>query len=312
MLDNGQLTDFITATVRMATPLLIASLGLVVSERSGMMNIGVEGVMLMGAFAGYTGAKLSGNYWIGILLAVLVSVFIISIFAVSTITYKAKQVIVGAAVNLFCAGLSSFLYRLIFYGTGRLNKGVATVSFPNLHIPILSDIPVLGAVFFNYNVLVYFALIMVAVLWIVIRKTSLGIMIIAVGEHPKAADSLGINVILVRYLATIFSGVMFGIAGAYLSIAQAAAFGENMTAGRGFIAMAVVILGKWNPVGALAGALLFGGANALQLIFQISLVAIPKNIIMMVPYVATVIAVLAVSRNKVTSPTALGVPYEKS
>jgi general nucleoside transport system permease protein len=309
---DGQLIDFLTATVRMAIPLLIASLGLVISERAGMMNIGVEGIMLMGAFAGYTGAKISGSYWIGLSLAILVSVCIISIFAVATITYKAKQVIVGAAINLFCAGLSSFLYRLIFHGTNRLENGVAAVSFPDINIPVLSKIPVIGEMLFSYNILVYFAFIMVAVLWIVINKTSLGLKIIAVGEHPKAANSLGVNIILVRYLATIFSGIMIGISGAYLSIAQASSFGENMSAGRGFIAMAIVILGKWNPIGTLAGALVFGGATALQLVLQMTGIEIPRNIIMMVPYIATVIVVLAVSRNKVTSPTSLGVPYEKS
>lgn len=312
MADLGQVTDFITSAVRMAIPLHIAAMGLVVSERAGMMNIGVEGVMLMGAFAGYTGAKLTGNYWFGIMLAILVSVLIVSIFAITTITYKAKQVIVGAAINLLSAGLSSFLYRLFFYNTGRLNDGVGAPSFSNLRIPVLSDIPVLGPLFFNYNIIVYFALAMTVILWLIMNKTSWGMMITAVGEHPKAADSLGINVVMVRYIATAFSGAMFGIAGAYLSIAQAAAFGENMTTGRGFIAMAVVILGKWNPTGVLAGALLFGGANALQLLFQISGVAVPKNIIMMVPYIATIIAVMLVSKKKVTAPAALGVPYEKN
>ncbi len=312
MLENIPAVDFVTSTVRMATPLLIASLGLVISERAGLMNIGVEGTMLMGAFAGYAGAKLSGSYWIGILFAVLVSVLILSIFAISTITYRAKQVIVGAAINLLCTGLSSFLYRLIFYGTNRLDNGVAASSFPNLQVPVLSKLPVLGALLFNYNILVYFAFFMVAVIWAVNKKTSVGLMITAVGEHPKAADSLGINVTLVRYMAAIFSGAMFGIAGAYLSIAQASSFGENMTSGRGFIAMAVVILGKWSPLGALAGAMFFGGANALQMVFQLTGIAVPTNIIMMVPYIATVIAVLAVSKKRVSAPGALGVPYEKS
>lgn len=312
MADVGQFTDFITSAVRMAIPLHIAAMGLVVSERAGMMNIGVEGVMLMGAFAGYTGAKLTGSYWFGILLAILVSILIVSIFAITTITFKAKQVIVGAAINLLSAGLSSFLYRLFFYNTGRLNDGVGAPSFSNLHIPVLSDIPVIGPLLFSYNIIVYFALAMTVILWIIMNKTSWGMMITAVGEHPKAADSLGINVVMVRYIATAFSGAMFGIAGAYLSIAQAAAFGENMTTGRGFIAMAVVILGKWNPMGVLAGAFLFGGANALQLLFQISGVAVPKNIIMMVPYIATIIAVLLVSKKKVTAPAALGTPYEKT
>ncbi len=307
-----QLTNFLAAAVRMAAPLLLASLGLVISERAGIINIGVEGIMLMAAFAGYAGSKLAGGYWYGLMVAILVSIAIISVFAITTIKYKSQQVIVGAALNMFCAGLSSFLYRLIFYNTGRFDEGIAAASFPRISIPVLSKIPILGPVLFNHNVLVYFSFVMVAVLWIVINKTSLGLKIIAAGEHPKAADSLGINVLHVRYLATIFSGIMIGIAGAYLSIAQASSFGEGMTAGRGFIAMAVVILGKWSPIGALLGALFFGAATALQLLFQITGVEVPRNIIMMIPYIATVVAVLIVSRNKVGAPSALGVPYEKS
>lgn len=307
-----QLANFLASSVRMAAPLLLASLGLVISERSGMINIGVEGIMLMAAFAGYAGSKIAGGYWYGLIIAILVSMVIISIFAVTTIKYKSQQIIIGAALNMFCAGLSSFLYRLLFYNTGRFDDGIAAASFPRISIPILSEIPILGPVLFDHNILVYFSYLMVFVLWIVINKTSIGLKVIAVGEHPKAAESLGINVIHVRYLATLFSGIMMGIAGAYLSIAQASSFGEDMTSGRGFIAMAVVILGKWSPIGSMFGALFFGAATALQLLFQITGVEIPRNIIMMIPYVATVIAVLAVSRNKVGAPSALGVPYEKS
>jgi simple sugar transport system permease protein len=306
------LGGFLGASVRMATPLLIAALGLCVSERAGLVNIGAEGIMLMAAFAGYTGAKLTGNYWIGLLMGVLAAVLTISVFAITTIRFKAKQIIIGAALNIFCAGASSFLYRLVFYGTGRLDAGIAANTFPSLRIPGLSDIPVLGPLLFAHNIIVYFGFAMVIVLWVVINKTALGLRIIAVGDHPLAADSLGINVIRLRYAAVLFSGVMIGIAGTFLSIAQASSFGENMTVGRGFIAMAVVILGKWSPVGIMAGALLFGSASALQMLFQISGVDLPRNIIMMVPYIATVLAVMAVSRHRVGAPRALGVPYEKS
>ncbi len=311
-MDALQITNFLASSVRMAAPLLLASLGLVISERAGLINIGVEGIMLMSAFAAYAGSKIAGGYWYGLMVAMLVSIVIISIFAITTIKYKAQQVIIGAALNMFCAGLSSFLYRLLFYNTGRFDDGIAAASFPRVAIPGLSQIPILGPTLFNHNVLVYFSYIMVIVLWVVMNKTSVGLKIIAAGEHPKAADSLGINVLKVRYLATIFSGIMMGMAGAYLSIAQASSFGEDMTAGRGFIAMAVVILGKWSPIGSMLGALFFGAATALQLLFQITGIEIPRNIIMMIPYIATVVAVLAVSQNKVGAPRALGVPYEKS
>ncbi len=311
-MDVVQLSAFLSASVRMATPLLIAALGLVVSERAGLINIGIEGIMLMAAFAAYVGAKLSGDCWIGLLFGVAAAMVTIMVFAVTTISFKAYQIIIGAALNIFCAGLSSFLYRRIFYGTGRLDEGIAAETFPQLPIPGLSAIPVIGPMLFDHSILVYFGFVMVAVLWVVIKKTSLGLKIIAVGDHPLAADSVGIDVIKLRYGAVIFSGAMIGVAGSFLSIAQASSFGEGMTNGRGFIALAVVILGKWNPLGVLAGALVFGAASALQMLFQISGVEVPKNIIMMIPYIATVLAVLAVSKNRVGAPRALGVPYEKS
>jgi general nucleoside transport system permease protein len=311
-MDAVQFAAFLSASVRMATPLLIAALGLSISERAGLVNIGVEGIMLMAAFGAYLGAKLSGSYWIGLTTGVAAAVLTITIFAVTTIRYRAYQIIIGAALNIFCAGLSSFLYRRIFYGTGILDEGIAAVTFPALEIPLLSAIPFIGPMLFSHNILVYFGFLMVILLWVIIKKTSLGLKIIAVGDHPHAADSVGINVIRVRFGAVLFSGAMIGVAGSFLSIAQAASFGENMTSGRGFIAMAVVILGKWNPLGVFLGAMLFGGASALQMLFQVSGVDVPRNIIMMVPYIATVIAVLAVSRNKVGAPRALGVPYEKS
>lgn len=311
-MDAVVLGNFLGASVRMGTPLLIAALGLVISERAGLINIGVEGIMLMAAFGAYTGAKLTGSYWLGLLSGIAIAVVTILIFAVSSITFKTKQIIIGAALNMFCAGMSSFLYRWLFYGTGRLDGGIAARTFPTVALPGLSQIPVLGRMLFSHNFIVYFGFIMVVVLWVVINKTSLGLKIIAVGDHPKAADSLGINVIKIRYWAVIFSGAMMGVAGTFLSIAQSSSFGEDMTAGRGFIAMAVVILGKWSPVGAFGGALIFGAASALQMVFQTTGVDVPRNLIMMVPYIVTVIAVLAVSKQRVGAPRALGVPYEKA
>lgn len=306
------LAYFLAASVRMATPLLIAALGLSVSERSGVMNIGVEGIMLMGAFSGYAAAKILGSYWAGMGIAIIVCILVTLIFAVSTISFRAEQIVVGAGLNILCAGLSSFIYRKVFYGTDILKGGITVETFPTIHIPVLGDIPVLGPMLFEHNLIVYFGFIMILVLWFISNKTSLGLKITAVGEHPKAADSLGVNVLRLRYMTTLFSGIMFGIAGAYLSIAQSNAFAENMTAGKGFIALAVVILGKWRPAYIFAGALLFGGASALQMSIQNLGISIPFNIIMMVPYIATVVAVIAANRNKVSAPSSLGIPYKKS
>lgn len=307
-----QLSYFLAATVRMATPLLIAALGLAIAERAGMMNIGGEGVMLMGAFAAYAATRLLGSYWFGVFFAIVTSVMLITVFAVVTITYKAEQVVVGAAINMLGAGITSVVYRKLFYRAGEGISGMMVESFPSIPIPGLSRIPVLGPMLFDHNVIVYFGFFLVFVLWFIMRHTSLGLKIIACGEHPEAADSLGIHVIRVRYLTTLFSGVLMGISGAYLSIAQTNAFGEDMTGGKGYIALAVVILGKWSPLGILAGSAIFGGANALQMTVQNLGVGLPNNIIMMIPYVVTVLAVLAVSKKRVGAPSAQGVPYEKS
>lgn len=309
-----QLTNFLAAAVRMATPLLIAGLGLSIAERAGMINIGAEGIMLMGAFVGYAGTRLTGSYWYGLLFAIIASTLFISLFALVTITFKAQQVVMGAAINMLGAGITSVLYRMMFYdaSAGAGVSGMMVESFPPMPIPLLSKIPILGPVLFSHNIIVYFGLVMVLVVAFIMNRTSVGLKIISVGEHPKAADCLGVNVIATRYITTIISGALMGIAGAYLSIAQTNAFGENMTGGKGFIAMAVVILGKWNPYGILAGALIFGGANSLQMTLQNIGVQVPSNIIMMLPYVATVLAVVAVSKNRVGAPSAQGVPYEKS
>lgn len=307
-----QISYFLAATVRMATPLLIAGLGLAIAERAGMMNIGGEGIMLAGAFAAYTAARLMGSYWIGALFALLAGIAMIAIFGFATIRLKAQQVVIGAAMNMLCAGLTSVLYRRLFYHSSEGVTGTLIESFPTAPIPLLSDIPVLGPMFFSHNVLVYFGLVMVFVLWFVMRKTSLGLKIIAAGEHPKAADSLGIHVNFTRWMTTLFSGLMLGLAGAYLSIAQSNSFAESMTGGKGFIALAVVILGKWNPIGILWGAMIFGGANALQMTMQNLGLNIPNNIIMMMPYIVTVLAVISSSKNRVAAPSAQGVPYEKA
>ena len=302
--------SFLSSAMRQATPLLIAALGLTISERSGVMNIGVEGTMLMAAFGAYLGAKLTDSYWMGLAVGILFALAIVLIFAVVTISYGANQIIVGVAVNILCTGLSSFLYRWLFYDN-NFSEGIAAPTFPVIAIPLLSKIPIIGTMIFEQNIIVYCALILTGVLWVVVYKTSLGFKITAVGDHPKAADSLGINVFQMQYIATLFSGVLMGIAGSFLSIAQSSSFGEEMTSGRGFIAMAVVILGKWNPLGILGGAVLFGAASALQMVFQTMGTAVPTNIIMMFPYVATVLAVLLVSNNHVGAPRALGVHYTK-
>lgn len=311
-----QLASFLASSVRMAIPLLIAALGLVVSERAGLMNIGVEGTMLSGAFAAFAitsfcqGAGIPNAYWIGLLAGMAAGCLMSLLFAVTTIHFRAPQIVIGCAVNMLGSGLTAVLFRRIFFDSGSGSAQVET--FPTLQIPLLSQIPILGDMLFKHNVIVYLGFLMVPALWFVMNRTSIGTRIIAVGEHPKAADSLGINVFTTRYLATLFSGIMMGFAGSYLAIAQSNTFNVDMTGGKGYIAMAVVVLGKWRSIGVLGGALLFGCANALQMTLQNLNLNIPNNLILMVPYVVTVVAVIAGCKKKAIDASAKGTPYEKA
>ena len=269
-----QLTFFLAATVRMAAPLLIAALGLIVSERAGLMNIGVEGTMLSGAFAAFAISYYTQSYVLGLLAGMLAGGIMALLFAVAAIRFRAPQIVIGCAINLLGSGLTAVLFRKIFV---EVVGGVAQVpSFPDATLPLLSKIPFIGEILFSHNVLIYFAFLMVPVMWFVMNRTPIGIQIIAVGEQPKVADSLG------------------------------------MTGGKGFIALAVVVLGKWKCFGALGGALLFGGANALQMLLQNLNLSVPNNLILMVPYIVTIIAVIASSGERAVDAASKGIPYEKA
>lgn len=305
-----QLSFFLAATVRMAIPLLIAALGLVISERSGLMNIGVEGTMLSGAFAAFAVAYYTNNYWLGLLAGMFAGALMTLIFAVASIKFRAPQIVIGCAINMLGSGFTAVLFRKMFFDAST--GGTQVTPFPTIPIPGLSKIPVLGEMLFSHNIIVYIGFLLVPAIWFIMNRTSIGTRIIAVGEHPKAADSLGINVFTTRYAATLFSGLLMGMAGSYLAIAQSNTFQVDMTGGKGYIAMAVVVLGKWKPGGCLAGALIFGGANALQMTLQNAGLGIPNNLILMVPYVVTVLAVLAACKRKAIDASAKGVPYIKA
>lgn len=307
-----QLSFYLASSMRMAAPLLLTALGLIISERSGIMNIGGEGVMIVGAFASWMTVALTDNLWLGLLVAIVASTAFIMIFAFASITLRAPQVIVGAGINMCGTGLTSFLFRRLFRGETAITNVLTVRTFEPIAIPGLSKIPYIGPLLFNHSLFVYFAFIMVVVVWFIIKKTALGLKIIATGENPKAAESYGIRVIRLRYLAVAFSGVMMGFAGAFLSTSQSNSFVEGMTAGKGFIAMAVVVLAKWNPIGALFGAFLFGAATALQMTVQNMQLNISYNLVMSIPYFITLIAVILVSKNRIAAPSALGVPYKKS
>jgi simple sugar transport system permease protein len=298
------LQALLQATVRMAAPLTFTAVGETYGERAGVINIGLEGLMLIGAVVAYAVAFASGNIWLGVLAAGLAAMVFGVLFGVVTISLGANQIVAGAALNLVGLGLSSFIYRA-FFGTvtDRAIQPLATVK-----IPILSQIPVLGPVLFEQNLLVYAALLLAPLAALVLNRTMLGLAIRSVGEHPKATATAGLSVIGLRYGAVAFGGLLAGIGGAYLSVAYANQFVENMVAGRGFIALAIVVFGRWSPLGALWASLLFGFTFALQLRLQAANIQIAYQFLQILPYVATIVAMILL-RGQSAQPKALGIPY---
>jgi simple sugar transport system permease protein len=307
------LSQFLSATVilgilasgiRLATPYLYAAIGETFGQRSGVLNLGVEGQMLLGAFAGFYTVFITGSLWLGVLMASLVGAVMGLAMAVVTIELHAEQGISGIGFYLFGLGMSDLLFQK-FVGTVRTVQG-----FPTQPIPLLSKIPVLGEVFFRHNIMVYIAYVLVFVGWYVLNKTTLGLKIRSVGEHPEAADSLGVSVKRVRYFTVTLGGLLSGIAGASLSIGLLNVFQQNMTSGMGFIAVALVYFGGWRPFGVLGGALLFSMVNALQLWMQVLKIPIPPDIAIMLPYILTILA-LVVMVQRVHPPAALAKPFER-
>ena len=301
------LTALLAAGLRLGTPILLGALGEVFAERSGVLNIGVEGMMLMGALAGVLGSKYAGTPWAGLLLGAIARLLMSLIHAFVSITLRADQIVSGVAINILALGLSTFLFRAAF---GITILPVMVRSFKPLKIPVLSEIPVLGPVLFQQSVLVYIALLLVPVCWFVLIKTPLGLKIRTVGEHPQAADTVGISVARTRYFCTALGGALAGMGGCLLSIGQLNFFADNMTAGRGFIALAAVIFGKWSPYGVLGASVIFGVAEAIALRLQVRGLDIPYEFLFMLPYVLTIIA-LAGLVGRAEYPKALALPYKR-
>ena len=298
------LVGILASGIRLATPYLFASLGETFGQKSGVLNLGVEGIMLMGAFAAFYTTFITESLWLGLLAAIIVGGIMGLAVAVISVTLKAQQGISGIGIYLFGLGMSELLFQKTL-GTVEIVSG-----FSSIYIPLLSDIPIVGEIFFQQNLLVYFAYIMVPVSWFVLSKTTLGLKIRAVGENPEAADTLGVSVSGVRYFTQIFGGVMSGIAGASLSIALLNVFQQNLTSGLGFIAVALVYFGGWRPVGVLIGSLIFSMVNALQLWVQVLNIPIPSDFAVMMPYVLTILA-LVIAVQRVRPPSALTKPYER-
>lgn len=293
--------------VAAAASYLYAGIGESFGQRSGVFNLGVDGIMLMGAFTAYYTVYTVQSPELGVLYAAIVGAAMGLIMAFISVTLRAEQGISGIGLYMFGLGLSTLLFNSLVSIPQPIKNG-----FEKITIPFLSDLPILGPIFFNQTVMVYGAFLLVPLAWFILNKTTLGLNIRAVGQNPQAADSLGVNVILVRYGAVIFGGMMAGIAGASLSIAQLKIFQENMTNGLGFIAVALVYFGGWSPIGIMFGALLFSIFTTLQLWLQAFGVQISSSLISMLPNVATILAlVLAVYFYRTQSPSALGKPYRR-
>jgi general nucleoside transport system permease protein len=295
-----------TSLVR-ATPIALAALCGVISERAAVINIGIEGIMLVSAMTAVMLATFTHNLYIGLLVGMLTGMIIAALHAVLVITFRVDQIISGVAINIVGTGVSSFISNRYLQINAELNN---SGIFPNLAIPGLVKIPILGPVLFENNIMVYLMLILVAVTFVVLFYTRWGLRTRAVGEHPKAADTLGINVYFVRYVNVILGGMIAGMGGAYFTIGSVGRFDKLMTAGKGFIGLAAMIFGNWNPLGALGSSLIFGFADSLQIKMQILDIPIPSEFLQMAPYIVTII-VLAGLVGRVHSPAADGSPYEK-
>jgi len=304
ILSIGVIAGILGSGIRLATPYLYAAIGETFGQRSGVLNLGLEGQMLLGAYAAFFVVFTTENLWLGLLAAVIVGAIMGLAMAFVSVTLNAEQGISGIGFYLFGLGLSDLLFQKTM-GT------VETVSgFRPVEIPILSDIPFFGEVFFNQNLMVYGAYLLVPLAIFVLKKTKFGLNVRAVGENPEAADSLGVSVKRVRYSTVILGGILSGIAGASLSVALLNVFQQNLTSGLGFIAVALVYFGGWRPFGVLIGALLFSVVIAFQLWLQILGSPIPSDIAVMLPYILTIL-VLVVAGQRVRPPSALTKPFER-
>jgi simple sugar transport system permease protein len=301
---QGIILGIVATGIRLATPYLLAALGEMFTQRSGIYNLGLEGVMLIGAFFGFFVTLTTGNAYIGLVIAMVAGAAMGLIMGVVSITLKAEQGISGIGLYLLGWGIAGLFYRLYVGGITTI-KGLEPIS-----IPVLSDIPVIGQAFFSHTAIVYLAFLLVPVCWVVLFKTNWGLKVRAVGTTPQAADTLGVSVNGIRYQCLILGGMMAGLAGAALTVGNTHMFADNITAGRGFIAVALVYFGRWSPWGILAGSLLFSMADSVQLWVQVLGINFPYELAVILPYVVTIVA-LAMTYGRIWAPAALGRPYDR-
>jgi general nucleoside transport system permease protein len=308
VLDQILQLGFLAAILRIATPLLFATLGEMFSERAGVLNLGIEGIMLISAMTGFSGAYFSGDLWIGIAVAVATGVVFGFLHAVLTVALGLSQHVAGIGLTLLTSGLAYFLFRLVF---GQQAVPPSIKSFTTLPVPFLVDIPVVGPLFFNQFALTYAAFLAVPVAAFLLYRTPWGLALRMTGENPRAADAAGVSVIGKRFQAVILGGALMGVAGAFLSMAQFNAFTFGVISGRGWVAIALVVFGRWDPWRCALAALLFAAIDALQLRLQAAgLGHIPYEVFLILPFLLTIVAMALVSRNAV-APAALLKPFRK-
>ena len=305
------LEGLIVATVRISIPILLVVLGEIVAERAGVLNIGLEGMILAGAFAGFAGAWLAGSAAAGLVLGIVAGLLLAALFAVLVLRLRLDPIVTGVAVNVFALGVTGVLFRAL---TSGKRSTVFVESLPSIEVPGLAGLPVLGPALFSLNALGYAAIVLTAAVAWFLRSSSAGLVLRAVGENPEAVDTAGLSVLKVRLLAVLFCGALAGAAGVYLSVGYSNTFVENMSAGRGFVALAIVVFARWNPWVGAFGALLFGLAMSFQVRLQGQEVLggeIPYQFFQMLPYLLTLAVLATTSRRGAGAPAALARPWRR-
>jgi general nucleoside transport system permease protein len=299
---------WLSASLRLAGPILLAALGETYAEQSGVLNVGIEGTMLLGALASYLASYYTGMVWVGLLLGALVGIAANLFLAWMYVTVRASQVVAGLVFNILALGIASTVYRRAL-GNSALPESIA--MFRPLQIPFVSNLPLVGPVLFGQTILFYLTLLLAFVAHFVLFHTNFGLALRASGENPAAADSAGISVYRMRYAGTLISGAAAGMAGAYLVLAQVGLFRESIVSGQGFIALGIVIFGRWNPLKAAVAAMVFGACDALQLSLQIFGTRVPAQLLLALPYLVTILAISGLFGGKAVQPAALMTPYVK-
>lgn len=309
MIGEAFLVTWLAASIRLSGPVLLASLGEIFAERAGVLNIGIEGIILLGALASYLTCYATHLVWLSLLVALLIGIASSLLLGFMYVTVGASQVVAGIVFNVLAVGLASFTYQVAL---GAAASPEIVPMFAPVQIPLLTDLPVLGPVLFNHTVVLYLTLALVVIAHIVLFRTRFGLALRAVGENPKAADAAGIKVRRMRYVGVMLSGASAGMAGAYIVLAQVGMFRDTIVSGQGFIALSIVIFGRWSPWKAAAAALVFGAADALQLSLQLFGSGVPPQLLLSLPYVLTILAISGVFGGGAVQPAALMVPYAKN